>query len=86
MMSFEKQGGPAQAASQAQHIQDHYTARIREQLAAIGMNVPNHLPWFQYIDCSAIGNSSEPAGQLFITDKYTIILDYQRARQIKVYA
>ena len=83
-MNFLKDGGPTKTATPKLHQHRKYTENIRECLAAVKFDVPQHLPWHTLIVCNACGNPCEPAGEVYITAKGALILDYQRARHIEV--
>ncbi|MFK7890452.1 MAG: hypothetical protein AB8B63_06520 [Granulosicoccus sp.] len=48
------------------------------------MRAPALLPWHMKLTCSAINNTQEPAGEVYITGKGALILDYRRARHLEV--
>ena len=66
--------------------QQHYNAKIREVLAAIGLQATHLLTRHMTLACSVIDNKSEPniGGEVYITAKVALIFDYRRARHIEV--
>lgn len=63
-MISRRRGGPLNKTATVKHWHRQYTNTIREQIAALGMKAPDYLRWYQLINCSAIDNDEQAAGQL----------------------
>lgn len=83
-MSCQERGGPIKTATPIPTEPEQYTDRVRAELAALRIKAPALLSWHRILHCSAIDNAHEPAGEVYITDKGALILDYRRARHVEV--